>query len=161
MDNRINKDDYAMKLAETAALRSTCLRRKVGAVAIDREGYVLATGYNGAPRWLAHCTPETCIRVKNKIPSGQQLEMCKAIHAEQNLVLRLGPRLKGATVYCTTCPCVTCAKLLIGAGVAAICWKQDYDNPYAKELMLEWSDSDWGIVKKNGYYWVIRDDCPC
>jgi dCMP deaminase len=161
MDNRINKDDYAMKLAETAALRSTCLRRKVGAVAIDREGYVLATGYNGAPRWLAHCTPETCIRVKNKIPSGQQLEMCKAIHAEQNLVLRLGPRLKGATVYCTTCPCVTCAKLLIGAGVAAICWKQDYDNPYAKELMLEWSDSDWGIIKKNGYYWVIQDDCPC
>ena len=161
MDNRINKDDYAMKLAETAALRSTCLRRKVGAVAIDREGYVLATGYNGAPRWLAHCTPETCIRVKNKIPSGQQLEMCKAIHAEQNLVLRLGPRLKGATVYCTTCPCVTCAKLLIGAGVSAICWKQDYDNPYAKELMLEWSDSDWGIVKKNGYYWAIRDDCPC
>jgi dCMP deaminase len=137
------------------------LRRKVGAVAIDREGYVLATGYNGAPRWLAHCTPETCIRVKNKIPSGQQRQMCKAIHAEQNLVLRLGPRLKGATVYCTTCPCVTCAKLLIGAGVAAICWKQDYDNPYAKELMLEWSDSDWGIVKKNGYYWVIRDDCPC
>lgn len=161
MDNRINKDDYAMKLAETAALRSTCLRRKVGAVAIDREGYVLATGYNGAPRWLAHCTPETCIRVKNKIPSGQQLEMCKAIHAEQNLVLRLGPRLKGATVYCTTCPCVTCAKLLIGADVAAICWKQDYDNPYAKELMLEWSNSDWGIIKKNGYYWAIRDDCPC
>lgn len=161
MDNRINKDDYAMKLAETAALRSTCLRRKVGAVAIDREGYVLATGYNGAPRRLAHCTPETCIRVKNKIPSGQQLEMCKAIHAEQNLVLRLGPRLKGATVYCTTCPCVTCAKLLIGAGVAAICWKQDYDNPYAKELMLEWSNSDWGIIKKNGYYWAIRDDCPC
>lgn len=161
MDNRINKDDYAMKLAETAALRSTCLRRKVGAVAIDREGYVLATGYNGAPRRLAHCTPETCIRVKNKIPSGQQLEMCKAIHAEQNLVLRLGPKLKGATVYCTTCPCVTCAKLLIGAGVAAICWKQDYDNPYAKELMLEWSNSDWGIIKKNGYYWAIRDDCPC
>jgi dCMP deaminase len=161
MNDRIDKDEYAMRLAEVAALRSTCLRRKVGAVAIDRNGYVLATAYNGAPSGLSHCTHESCIRVKNKIPSGQQLEMCKAIHAEQNLVLRLGPRLKGATVYCTTCPCVTCAKLLIGAGVAAICWKQDYDNPYAKELMLEWSDSDWGIVKKNGYYWVIRDDCPC
>ena len=161
MDNRINKDDYAMKLAETAALRSTCLRRKVGAVAIDRDGYVLATAYNGAPSGLTHCTPDSCIRVKNKIPSGQQLEMCKAIHAEQNLVLRLGPRLKGATVYCTTCPCVTCAKLLIGAGVAAICWKQDYDNPYAKELMIEWSNSDWGIIEKNGYHWVIYDDYPC
>lgn len=161
MDNRINKDDYAMRLAETAALRSTCLRRKVGAVAIDRDGYVLATAYNGAPSGLTHCTPDSCIRVKNKIPSGQQLEMCKAIHAEQNLVLRLGPRLKGATVYCTTCPCVTCAKLLIGAGVAAICWKQDYDNPYAKELMIEWSNSDCGIFEKNGYHWVIYDNCPC
>ena len=150
-----------MRLAETAALRSTCLRRKVGAVAIDRDGYVLATAYNGAPSGLTHCTPDSCIRVKNKIPSGQQLEMCKAIHAEQNLVLRLGPRLKGATVYCTTCPCVTCAKLLIGAGVAAICWKQDYDNPYAKELMIEWSNSDCGICEKNGYHWVIYDNCPC
>lgn len=147
-----------MQIAEVAALRSTCLRRKVGAVAIDRDGYVLATAYNGAPRGLTHCTPESCVRVKNNIPSGQQLEMCKAIHAEQNLVLRLGPRLKGATVYCTTCPCVTCAKLLIGADVDAICWKTDYDNPYAKELMKEWCNNDTGIVKhENGYSWIIKN----
>ena len=147
-----------MQIAEVAALRSTCLRRKVGAVAIDRDGYVLATAYNGAPRGLTHCTPESCVRVKNNIPSGQQLEMCKAIHAEQNLVLRLGPRLKGATVYCTTCPCVTCAKLLIGADVDAICWKTDYDNPYAKELMKEWCNNDTGIIKhENGYSWIIKN----
>ena len=158
MNDRINKDEYAMQIAEVAALRSTCLRRKVGAVAIDRDGYVLATAYNGAPRGLAHCTPESCVRVKNHIPSGQQLEMCKAIHAEQNLVLRLGPRLKGATVYCTTCPCVTCAKLLIGADVDAICWKTDYDNPYAKELMKEWCNNDTGIIKhENGYSWIIKN----
>lgn len=158
MNDRINKDEYAMQIAEVAALRSTCLRRKVGAVAIDRDGYVLATAYNGAPRGLAHCTPESCVRVKNNIPSGQQLEMCKAIHAEQNLVLRLGPRLKGATVYCTTCPCVTCAKLLIGADVDAICWKTDYDNPYAKELMKEWCNNDTGIIKhENGYSWIIKN----
>ena len=161
MNDRINKDEYAMQIAEVAALRSTCLRRKVGAVAIDRDGYVLATAYNGAPSGLRHCTPESCIRVKNKIPSGQQLEMCKAIHAEQNLVLRLGPRLKGATVYCTTCPCVTCAKLLIGADVDAICWKTDYDNPYAKELMKEWCNNDTGIFKsENGYSWIIKDRAP-
>jgi dCMP deaminase len=158
MNDRINKDEYAMQIAEVAALRSTCLRRKVGAVAIDRDGYVLATAYNGAPRGLTHCTPESCVRVKNNIPSGQQLEMCKAIHAEQNLVLRLGPRLKGATVYCTTCPCVTCAKLLIGADVDAICWKTDYDNPYAKELMKEWCNNDTGIIKhENGYSWIIKN----
>ena len=157
----MNKHEYAMILARTAALRSTCLRRKVGAVAISPEGYVLATAYNGAPCHMEHCTAETCVRIKNKIPSGQQLEMCRAIHAEQNLVLRLGPKLKGATVYCTTCPCVTCAKLLIGAGVAAICWENDYDNPYAKELMTEWSKSDTGIVQHDGLYWIIQDNCPC
>ncbi len=161
MCERMNKHEYAMILARTAALRSTCLRRKVGAVAISPEGYVLATAYNGAPCHMEHCTAETCVRIRNKIPSGQQLEMCRAIHAEQNLVLRLGPKLKGATVYCTTCPCVTCAKLLIGAGVAAICWENDYDNPYAKELMTEWSKSDTGIVQHDGLYWIIQDNCPC
>lgn len=161
MCERMNKHEYAMILARTAALRSTCLRRKVGAVAISPEGYVLATAYNGAPCHMEHCTAETCVRIRNKIPSGQQLEMCRAIHAEQNLVLRLGPKLKGATVYCTTCPCVTCAKLLIGAGVAAICWENDYDNPYAKELMTEWSKSDTGIVPHDGLYWIIQDNCPC
>ena len=161
MCERMNKHEYAMILARTAALRSTCLRRKVGAVAISPEGYVLATAYNGAPCHMEHCTAETCVRIRNKIPSGQQLEMCRAIHAEQNLVLRLGPKLKGATVYCTTCPCVTCAKLLIGAGVAAICWENDYDNPYAKELMTEWSKSDTGIVQHDGLYWIIQNNCPC
>lgn len=161
MCERMNKHEYAMILARTAALRSTCLRRKVGAVAISPEGYVLATAYNGAPCHMEHCTAETCVRIRNKIPSGQQLEMCRAIHAEQNLVLRLGPKLKGATVYCTTCPCVTCAKLLIGAGVAAICWENDYDNPYAKELMTEWSKSDTGIVQHDGLYWIVQDNCPC
>lgn len=161
MCERMNKHEYAMILARTAALRSTCLRRKVGAVAISPEGYVLATAYNGAPCHMEHCTAETCVRIRNKIPSGQQLEMCRAIHAEQNLVLRLGPKLKGATVYCTTCPCVTCAKLLIGAGVAAICWENDYDNPYAKELMTEWSKNDVGIVQHDGLYWIVQDNCPC
>jgi len=159
MEERISKDEYALTLAKTAALRSTCLRRKVGAVAISPEGYVLATAYNGAPSGMKHCTKETCVRIKNNIPSGQQLEMCKAIHAEQNLVLRLGPKLKGATVYCTTCPCVTCAKLLIGAGVAAICWEDDYPNPYSKELLLEWCDHDHGIVKDGKLYKIIRDTC--
>ena len=161
MNDRINKDEYAMKLAEIVALRSTCLRRKVGAVAIDRDGYVLATAYNGAPKDMIHCTKDTCVRIKNNIPSGQQLEMCKAIHAEQNLVLRLGPRLKGAIVYCTTCPCVTCTKLLLGAGVDAICWKDDYDNPYAKELMLEWINHDCGIFKTTaGHFCACRVQKP-
>ena len=79
--------EYFMDLAKAVSTRSTCLRRKVGAVAVNPRHMVIGTGYNGAPSSMAHCTPETCIRVKNHIPSGEKLETCKAVHAEQNLVV--------------------------------------------------------------------------
>ena len=78
--------EYFMDLAKAVSTRSTCLRRKVGAVAVNPRHMVIGTGYNGAPSSMAHCTPETCIRMKNHIPSGEKLEMCKAVHAEVNLV---------------------------------------------------------------------------
>jgi dCMP deaminase len=87
---------------------------------------------------MAHCTPETCIRVKNHIPSGEKLEMCKAVHAEQNLVVRLGDKLENATIYITTRPCTTCTKLLIQAGVREIVWDKDYDDTYATNLLQEY-----------------------
>lgn len=87
---------------------------------------------------MAHCTPETCIRISNHIPSGEKLEMCKAVHAEQNLVVRLGDKLENSTVYITTRPCTTCTKLLIQAGVREIVWDKDYDDTYATNLLQEY-----------------------
>ena len=151
MDDRISWTAYFMRIAEEVATRSTCLRRQVGAVAVGTNHRILGTGYNGAPSGMIHCTKESCVRIVNKIPSGQKLEMCKAIHAEQNLVLQLGEQLEDATIYCTTRPCTTCTKLLIGCRVREIVWKNDYNDPYANELLQEYmNNSIW--QDPYGYY---------
>lgn len=136
--NRVSWDDYFFDLATLAATRSTCLRRQVGAVAVDPHHRIIGTGYNGAPSGMAHCTHETCIREKRQIPSGRELDLCKAIHAEANIVLQLGEKLKDASIYVTVSPCTSCLKLLMGARVARILWKNGYPDEYAHELMKEY-----------------------
>lgn len=138
ISHRASWDEYFMSIAEQVATRTTCIRRAVGAVAVDKRHHVLGTGYNGAPSGLSHCTKETCIRIQRNIPSGQQSELCKAIHAEQNLIIDAAGKLNGATVYCTTRPCTTCTKLLIGCGVDEIIWKYDYPDEYATTLLAEY-----------------------
>lgn len=150
---RVDWDTYFMELAEQIKTRSTCLRRQVGAVAVNQRHRVLGTGYNGAPSGLAHCTKDTCVRIQRKIPSGQSPELCKAIHAEENIVLQLGDRLREATLYCTAQPCVMCTKSLIGAGIYRIVWKGEYPDSYARTLMEE-----YGTYRQlpNGLHEVVR-----
>lgn len=152
-DARMDWDDYFMQVAEMVKERSTCFRRQVGAVAVDDRHRIIGTGYNGAPAGMRHCTRESCIREKLQIPSGQCAELCKAIHAEENIVLQLGERLKGATLYCTIQPCITCTKSLIGAGIHRIVWKGDYPDDYARELMLE-----YGVHRllPSGYHELVK-----
>lgn len=132
-------DEYFMKMAELAATRSTCLRRKVGAV-IVREKRVLATGYNGAPSGLAHCEEVGCLREKLGIPSGERHEICRGAHAEQNAIIQaatLGVSLKGSTLYSTNQPCIICAKMIINAGLKKIIAKGGYPDKLAAELLRE------------------------
>ena len=156
MQQRLDWTQYFMQLAFHVATRSTCIRRQVGAVAADANHNLIGTGYNGAPSKMTHCTKETCIRTKQHIPSGTQLDICKAIHAEQNLVIRHGLELEGATVYCTTRPCTTCTKLLIGCRVQEIVWKNNYDDEYAKQLLKEYTNSDI-TVDEYGYYHIAKE----
>lgn len=137
-DKRIPWDVYFIDLAKMVSVRSTCIRRKVGAVAVNSQHRILGTGYNGAPSGLEHCTKDTCIRTIRNIPSGTQLDLCKAIHAEANLVLQLGSQLKGAYVYCTTQPCTSCLKLLMGAGIERLIWINAYQDTYSQKLMSEY-----------------------
>lgn len=135
INNKLGKwDMYYLKMAAYVATNATCTRRSVGAVAV-KHNRVIGTGYNGAPSGMVHCTPETCVR-KN-IPSGQKLDVCKAIHAEANIVLQLGFNLIDSTLYCTTRPCTSCLKLLLGARVERIVWMHDYPDEYSKSLMDE------------------------
>ena len=132
-------DEYFMKITRTVAERSTCLRRHVGAVLV-RDKRILATGYNGAPRGLAHCAEVGCLREKEKVPSGERHELCRGLHAEQNVLLQAashGIRIEGSVLYATTYPCSLCAKMLINGGITRIVVAEDYPDALARALFAE------------------------
>lgn len=132
-------DEYFLEVAHLVARRATCLRREVGAVLV-KDKRILATGYNGAPSGLAHCLDIGCLREKLKIPSGQRHELCRGLHAEQNVIIQAalyGISTKGSTLYITNQPCIICAKMLINAGVKEIVTAGDYPDKLAKEFLKE------------------------
>jgi len=132
-------DEYFMRIAILAATRSTCLRRQVGAVLV-KDKRVLATGYNGSPAGLEHCLDIGCLREELGIPSGERHELCRAIHAEQNAIVQAatsGTSIEGATLYCTTSPCVLCAKLLINSGIKEIYAGEGYPDDLSRKMLDE------------------------
>ena len=122
------------------AKRSTCSRRQVGAV-IVRDNRAVATGYNGAPRGLAHCEEKGgCLRQKLNIPSGQRHELCRALHAEQNAIISaasMGNAIEEGTIYITHQPCVICAKMIVNAGIKRIVVREGYPDELAMEILDE------------------------
>lgn len=138
-DNRPPWDSYFMKITHDVAERSTCLRRRVGAL-IVLEKRILATGYNGAPSGLRHCAETGCLREQLKVPSGERQEICRALHAEQNAIIQAashGVPIRGATLYCTTQPCVTCAKMIINSEIRRVMFEGDYPDTLALEMLNE------------------------
>jgi len=126
-----------MRIAQLVAERSTCIRRSVGAI-IVRDKHILTTGYNGAPKGLPHCIDVGCLREELGIPSGERVEICRGIHAEQNALVqaaRLGVSVEGGTLYSTTQPCVTCSKLLINAGIVHILYLEPYADKLGEEML--------------------------
>jgi dCMP deaminase len=107
---------------------------------IIKDRRILATGYNGAPSGLAHCEDVGCIREAKGVPSGQRHELCRALHAEQNAILQAalyGVSIQGATIYCTTYPCVLCAKMLINVGIREVVVSGPYPDELATSLLEE------------------------
>jgi len=132
-------DKYFMAMAFLVATRSTCLRRKVGAVLVKNRR-ILSTGYNGAPSGFPHCEDNGCLREKLQIPSGERQEICWGIHAEQNAVIQaaiFGVSTAGSILYCTTKPCITCAKILANAGVEKVFAAEDYPDEFSDKLLKE------------------------
>jgi len=112
-------DEYFLKIASVIAERATCQRHHVGAVAVA-DKRILATGYNGAPAGLHDCLELGCLRNAMGIPSGKRHEVCRAVHAEQNVIIQAalhGVSIKGSTIYCTHSPCILCAKMLVNAQI--------------------------------------------
>ena len=133
-------DEYFMKFAEMTAERSTCLRRQVGAV-IVKDKHVIATGYNGAPRGIAHCEElGGCLREQLGVPSGERHELCRALHAEQNAIIQaatLGQSIEDGTIYITHQPCVICAKMIINAGIKKIIVREGYPDQLSVDMLAE------------------------
>ena len=136
---RPTKDEYFMLIAKLVGLRATCPRLRVGAVAV-KDGYILATGYNGAPRGMDHCIDVGCLIVDGHCH--------RAVHAEQNVIAmaaRKGISLEGATLYVTHFPCDICFKLLLNAGIKEIVYEEMYPNEAMDVLLREAQEK--GIVR--------------
>jgi len=132
-------DEYFMEITRLVARRSTCMRRSVGAVLV-KDKNILATGYNGAPSGVAHCLDVGCLRERMAVQSGERHELCRGLHAEQNAIIQAakhGTNINGATLYCTTMPCIICSKMLINAGILRIVYAQGYPEQLAEELIEE------------------------
>ena len=141
---RINKTEYYLKSAETSALRSTCLRRRYGAVIVKNDE-VISTGYNGAPRGEENCIDcGYCEREIRNIPKGERYELCVSVHAEQNAIISAARRdMIGGTIYivgletdgsyANPAPCTICRRQIVNAGITK-CIGMTADGP--KELSL-------------------------
>jgi len=136
---RPDVDAYFLKIASVVAERSTCRRHHVGAVAV-KDKHILATGYNGAPAGLKDCLELGCLRDELGIPSGTRQEVCRGIHAEQNVIIQAalhGVSLEGSTIYATHTPCNQCAKMLVNAKIERYVSFGKYDDNAFIDLFRE------------------------
>ena len=125
-----------MMMAGVAASRSTCTRRRVGAV-IVLNSHIISTGYNGAPKGLPHCGEVGCLRTLLNVPSGERHEICRGSHAELNAIVQaasVGTATAGGTIYCTHEPCSFCTKAIINAGIQRVVFVHPYPDDLAREM---------------------------
>lgn len=137
--NRPSWAEYFMDITRLVSKRSTCLRRSVGAILV-KDKRILATGYNGAPAGLRHCEEVGCLRADSDVPSGMRHELCRGLHAEQNVIIQAafhGIPIQGATLYCTNKPCVICSKMIINAGIKKVYYEEGYNDPLSDQMLAE------------------------
>lgn len=129
--SRLSREEVLAAFAEIIAQRTTCPRRSVGAILV-RDGRVLSSGYNGAPSGLPHCTEVGCLVG----PDGGCL---RTVHAEANTIAfaaRRGIPTEGAHLWTTVAPCLSCAKLIINAGISEVYTLSEYRDASGSQLLL-------------------------
>jgi len=150
-------DSYFMTLAHLASLRSNCMKRRVGAVLV-RAHRVVSTGYNGTPRGLRNCAEGGCARCNGSARSGEALDECLCLHAEENALLEAGRERvsggagagggEGAVLYCNTCPCLRCSVKIVQTGVREVVYNLAYSMDEASAR----------VFKEAGV--ALRQHCP-
>ena len=149
MRDRPSIDEYFLTMSLLVSSRGSCLRRRTGCVLVDRNNFILATGYNGRPSGVINCFDKACSGVNS--PSGQNLEGCEAVHAEANAILQCKDTQVIVTAYCTNSPCVHCIGLLMNTS----CQRIIFLNEYAHD---EESKRRWFSRNNNvGYVWIKSD----
>lgn len=129
---RISKDEYYLRIAEAVLARSTCLRRRYGAIIVKNDE-IVSTGYNGSPRGEVNCVDVGyCERENLDVPKGERYELCNAVHAEQNAIISAGrEKTIDSTLYITgkelwtdtyanPSPCLICRRFIKNAGVKRV-----------------------------------------
>ncbi|MEJ6949753.1 deoxycytidylate deaminase [Natronospora cellulosivora (SeqCode)] len=160
---RIEKKNYYLGIAEMVLERSTCLRKKYGAVLVNNDE-IISTGYNGSPRGCTNCNEKgTCIRDELNVPRGTKYELCAGVHAEQNALLSssrqemMGADLylackdsKNNTLISNTEPCNLCKKLIINSGIKKVFIRTSKDE-YNEIDVKSWLLNEDLLSGKNGY----------
>lgn len=160
---RPSKENYYLDIAQTVANRSTCLRKKYGAIIVKNDS-IVSTGYNGAPRGRVNCTTVgRCMRDELGIPRGERYEMCRSVHAEANAIINASrEQMIGATIYMTgidsktgqllpdVCSCMMCKRLIINAGIETVVIRNPPED-YTVIRVQDWVDNDDSLSGKFGY----------
>lgn len=160
---RVSKDNYYLDIAQTVSERSTCLRKRYGAIIVKND-VIISTGYNGAPRKRKNCSDiGDCMRDKLNIPRGERYEMCRSVHSEANAIIA-APReqMLGAVLYmcCTdpsdgslvpdTCSCMMCKRMVINAGIETVIVRDTADK-YTVFNVSDWIENDDSLSGVFGY----------
>ncbi len=160
---RVSKHNYYLDIAETVSERSTCLRRRFGAIIVKND-VIVSTGYNGAPRGRLNCNEiGSCYRDSLGIPKGERYELCRSVHAEANAIIAASrEQMLGATLYmCCTDPktgdiiggmnsCMMCKRQIINAGIAKVVIRNT-DTDYTEIFVGDWIKDDDSLSGKFGY----------
>jgi dCMP deaminase len=160
---RVSKHNYYLDIAQTVSQRSTCLRRRFGAIIVKND-VIVSTGYNGAPRGRVNCNElGSCYRDTLGIPKGERYELCRSVHAEANAIIAASrDQMLGATLYmCCTDPktdeiiggmnsCMMCKRQIINAGITKVIIRNTKTD-YTEVIVGDWIKDDDSLSGKFGY----------
>ena len=160
---RVSKENYYLDIAQTVAERSTCLRKRYGAIIVKND-VILSTGYNGAPRGRKNCCDlGQCMRDKLNIPRRERYELCRSVHSEQNAIIAASrEQMLGATLYMAcidpadgslvpgTSSCMMCKRVILNAGIAKVVIRDTKEDFRVIETS-EWITDDDSLSGKFGY----------
>ena len=163
MDQRMSKDKYYLNIADAVLDRSTCLRRKYGAIIVKNDE-IISTGYNGSPRGRKNCVDMGfCTREAMQVPRGERYELCRSVHAEANAIIS-APRSEmiGSTLYLVGLeykdgsyvvnanPCAMCKRMIINAGIECVIVRDTKDTYRIIDVYESWVNQD-ASMEQIGY----------